>query len=353
MASLHLDAVHKTYANGHRALCGLDLALADGELVTLVGPSGSGKSSALRIVAGLEAPDAGRVLIGARDVTDLEPRARDVAMVFQSYALYPHKSVRENLAFGLRMRGLRKDESVRRTSEIAERLGLTALLERKPAQLSGGQRQRVALGRALARRPQVFLLDEPLSNLDAGLRSEMRAEIGRLHAAIGVTTLYVTHDQEEAMTLGDRIAVLGAGGRLEQLAPPLEVYARPSNAFVAEFIGMPRINFFEGTLEDGSFACADFRLPLPGPRRGPTRVRLGVRPHDLRPSPPGSATLSASVELVEALGPSLLLHAQSRSAVPLRLVVPAGAGIRRGDTIVAAIPAEHAHVFEAGTGERI
>jgi multiple sugar transport system ATP-binding protein len=260
--------------------------------------------------------------------------------------------VRENLAFGMRMRGVPRAEIARRSAEVAERLGLSALLDRRPAQLSGGQRQRVALGRALAREPQVFLLDEPLSNLDAKLRVETRAEIGRLHAAMGVTTLYVTHDQEEAMTLGDRIAVLGEGGRMAQLGTPREIYERPRSEFVAEFIGLPRINWFDGSIEDGAFVCPDFRLMLPAPARAGRQVRLGLRPHDLALSGEGGA-LRGRAELVEVLGPALLVHAQSAHGVTFRVLAPADAGVRRGDMVGAAPNADRAHPFDSETGERL
>jgi multiple sugar transport system ATP-binding protein len=355
MASVRLEGVHKVYPNGHCALRAFDLRVNDGELVVLVGPSGSGKSTALRIVAGLEAPSSGRAYVGEHDVTDWAPRERDVAMVFQSYALYPHKSVRENLAFGLRMRGVAAAEIARRTTDVAERLALSTLLERKPAQLSGGQRQRVALGRALIRQPQVFLLDEPLSNLDAKLRAEMRAELARLHAAFGVTTLHVTHDQEEAMTLGDRVAVLGEGGRLEQFASPIEVYREPSNAFVAEFIGTPRINWWQGAVQDGAFVCADFRLELPGARepRSHAAVKLGVRPADLTVGDPAQAPIRGQVELIETFGATALLHARTASAATVRVVVQAETQVRRGDTIgVVPVPGR-AHAFDAASGARL
>ena len=352
MATVRLESIHKVYPNGYRALAGFDLALNEGERMVLVGPSGSGKSTALRIVAGLESPSSGRVFIGGRDVTGVAPGERDIAMVFQSYALYPHKSVRDNLAFGLRMRALPRAEIAKRTDEIAARLSLTELLDRKPAQLSGGQRQRVALGRALVRNPQVFLLDEPLSNLDAKLRAEMRAEIGQLHAALAVTMIYVTHDQEEAMTLGDRIAVLGKGGTIEQLAPPLTLYDRPENAFVAEFIGVPRINWFAGELAGQEFACSDFRLHLPGPAVAPCAVKLGVRPHDLTLADAEGGELRGQAELVETLGPHLLVHAKSAAGVPFRMLAPAGALIRRGDTLAARVDPARAHAFDAVTGAR-
>jgi multiple sugar transport system ATP-binding protein len=355
MASVRLEGIDKVYPNGHCALRGLDLDVNDGELVVLVGPSGSGKSTALRIVAGLETPSAGRTYVGAHDVTDWAPRDRDVAMVFQSYALYPHKSVRENLAFGLRMRGVAAAEIASRTADIAERLSIAALLERKPAQLSGGQRQRVALGRALIRRPQVFLLDEPLSNLDAKLRAEMRAELARLHAAFGVTTLHVTHDQEEAMTLGDRIAVLGEGGRLEQFASPIEVFRAPSSAFVAEFIGTPRINWWQGVLQQGAFVCADFRLERPA-ARGPNdhaAVKLGVRPTDLTVVDPAQALIRAQVELIETLGATVLLHARTSSATAIRVVVPSETNVQRGETIGLTPTPGRAHAFDAASGARL
>lgn len=354
MARVVLERIHKIYPGGPQVLRDLSLSLSDGELLVLVGPSGSGKSTALRIVAGLETPTSGRVLIGEGDVTDVPPGERDVAMVFQSYALYPHMTVRENLCFGMRMRGVPKAEMRERAENIAEQLKISALLDRKPAQLSGGQRQRVALGRALVRRPQVFLLDEPLSNLDAKLRAETRAEIARLHADFGVTTMYVTHDQEEAMTLGERIAVLGVGGRLEQLAPPLEVYSRPQNTFVAEFIGMPKINWFEGKLEGEHFACADFRLALPAPPASPSaRVKLGVRPHDLTLVDAHEACLHGRADLVEALGAHLLVHARTENDVAFRMLAPTDAGLRRGDLVHASMSASRVHLFAADDGRRL
>jgi ABC-type sugar transport system ATPase subunit len=353
MASVRLESIDKMYRTGQHALRGFELAVSDGELLVLVGPSGSGKSTALRIVAGLETPTRGRVHIGERDVTDCTPAERDVAMVFQSYALYPHKTVRDNLAFGMRMRAVPKPEIERRTREIAQRLALDALLDRKPAELSGGQRQRVALGRALVRNPRVFLLDEPLSNLDAKLRVEMRAEIGRLHAAFEVTTIYVTHDQEEAMTLGDRMAVLGEGGRIEQLGAPLEIYNQPRNVFVADFVGVPRINWFEGELDGRVFRCPDFALELPGPARQARQARLGIRPHDLTLATPPAALLHGEVELVEALGAALLLHVRSRHERSVRVLVPADVAVRRGDAIGVTPLAERAHVFDTASRERL
>ena len=245
MAEVTFSGVTKRFDGDVLAVDALDLEIADGELVVLVGPSGCGKSTALRMVAGLDEPSAGTITIGDRDVAGVSPAARDVAMVFQSYALYPHMTVAKNLAFPLERRHMKKDEVRRRVAEVSAMLGLDELLRRKPAQLSGGQRQRVAMGRALARDPAVFLLDEPLSNLDAALRSELRAELKRLHAQVGTTMVFVTHDQVEAMTLGDRIAVLD-GGRLQQFSTPDVIYRRPCNLFVARFVGSPSMNLLPG-----------------------------------------------------------------------------------------------------------
>ncbi|MEP7176989.1 MAG: ABC transporter ATP-binding protein, partial [Gemmatimonadales bacterium] len=290
MASVRLAGVEKVYPNGHVAARNLELEIADGELMVLVGPSGCGKSTALRMIAGLETPTAGQVLIGDRDVTALPPQERDIAMVFQSYALYPHMTVRGNLAFGLRMRGASPDAIAERVGRAAAVLGLDQVLERKPSQLSGGQRQRVALGRAMVRDPLVFLFDEPLSNLDAKLRVETRAELARLHRRLRATIVYVTHDQEEALTLGSRVAVM-RDGIVEQVAPPMEVYRRPASVFVAGFIGSPAMNFLPGVLAGG----ADSAL-------------LGVRPHDIAVVAQGAGDLDARVDVVEPRGSELLVH---------------------------------------------
>jgi ABC-type sugar transport system ATPase subunit len=363
MSALRLEAVDKVFPNGHAALRSLDLEAADGELLVLVGPSGCGKSTALRVVAGLEEPTRGRVWIDGRDATALAPGERDLAMVFQSYALYPHQSVRENLGFGLRMRRAPAPEIARRVARVAERLGLAHVLDRRPAQLSGGQRQRVALGRALARfgeaaagsgarraGPHALLLDEPLSNLDARLRLEMRAELARLHRELGATLLYVTHDQEEAMTLGDRIAVLREGG-LEQVAPPLELYHRPTSVFVADFVGVPSINWLAPPdLASGSglasAAPADAPLHAPG-------LRVGVRPHDLVLVPPERADLAAVADVVEALGSAWIVHARTESGAPLRVVAPADRRVRPGERVGVRVPPAALHVFDAASGRRL
>jgi len=238
VAAIRLEGIAKVYPNGHAAVRPLDLEITDGEFLVLVGPSGCGKSTLLRLVAGLETPTAGRIVIGDEDVTDRPPQARDLAMVFQSYALYPHMTVRDNLAYGLKVRRTPPAERAERVAAVAAALDLHQLLDRRPAELSGGQRQRVALGRAMVRQPRAFLFDEPLSNLDPALRAQARAEIARMHRTLATTVVYVTHDQEEAMTLGWRVAVMRQGG-LEQIAPPLEVYAQPANTFVARVLGAP------------------------------------------------------------------------------------------------------------------
>src|SRR6476659_4074434 len=281
MATIDLDRVTKVYGNGFVAVHDVSLSIADGEFIVLVGPSGCGKSTLLRMVAGLEEVTAGAVRIDDVDVTDLAPRHRDIAMVFQSYALYPHMTVRQNLGYGLKVRRTPKAEAARRVEEIAALLDLTELLERKPAQLSGGQRQRVAMGRAIVRQPQAFLMDEPLSNLDAKLRVGMRASLAQLHQQLGVTTVYVTHDQVEAMTLGQRVAVM-RDGRILQVDTPQALYERPRDLFVAGFIGSPAMNLVEANLEGGEVAFGQFRVPLDPARRpretASGRVILGIRP---------------------------------------------------------------------------
>jgi len=301
MASVTLRGLTKRFDSGPAALQNLSLDVADGEFLVLLGPSGCGKTTALRCVAGLEEPSGGEILIGDRDVTRLPPAERDVAMVFQNYALYPHLSVRDNIAFPLTIRGVPKAELTRRVRAAAERLAVGDLLDRRPAELSGGQRQRVALGRAIVREPSVFLFDEPLSNLDAQLRVEMRAEILRLHRALAATMIYVTHDQVEAMTMGQRIAVLH-DGRLHQAGTPAEVYGQPVDLFTARFIGSPGMNVVAFTEPP-----RPFRLRLP--RRHASRVAyVGVRPEHLALLAPGTRTGDAIVRMVEPLGAETLVH---------------------------------------------
>ena len=311
MGGIRLEGVTKVYPNGVRAVDHIDLDIHDGEFMVLVGPSGCGKSTLLRTIAGLEEVTEGAIYIGDRNVTDMDPPSRDIAMVFQNYALYPHKTVKENLAFALRMRKVPREERDRRVSEVARTLGLSELLDRKPAALSGGQRQRVAMGRAIVREPQSFLMDEPLSNLDAKLRVSMRAELTRLHERLGVTTVYVTHDQVEAMTLGQRVAVL-RDGVLQQCGHPQALYDGPANLFVAAFIGSPSMNLVEATVADGQVGFAGFTLPLtdhPNPPRNVERVILGIRPDDLMlaSQAPGRPTIAARIELLEQLGGESLL----------------------------------------------
>jgi multiple sugar transport system ATP-binding protein len=339
MASVKLENLGKTYSGGVRAVDRLDLTVGDGEFLVLVGPSGSGKSTTLRMIAGLEQVSDGTIRIGDRVVNRTWPRERDVAMVFQNYAMYPNKTVRGNMAFGLSRRRVAKAEIARRVAWAAELLGLEGLLDRKPHALSGGQRQRVALGRALVRRPKVFLFDEPLSNLDAKLRAETRAELKRLHRQLGVTTIYVTHDQEEAMTLGDRIAVLRAG-RLQQCGTPLDVYHSPANRFVAGFIGTPSMNFIEGQLcEDAAgqtrFESPSMRVPIDRSHLGGLspatgeKVVLGIRPDNLRLKPssgdgdePGW-NIFGTVEVIEPLGSTMDLHVRLADGHRLVCRVPA------------------------------
>src|SRR5919197_1948608 len=284
MPAIRLEGLTKTYKHGPRAVDDVSLEIRDGEFMVLVGPSGCGKSTLMKMISGIEDVSDGRIFIGERDVTHLDPRKRDTAMVFQSYALYPHLTVRGNLGFGLKLRSTPKDQIARRVQEVAEILGLEELLERKPGELSGGQRQRVAMGRAIAREPAAFLMDEPLSNLDAKLRVSMRAQLSRLHERLGVTTVYVTHDQVEAMTLGTRVAFM-RGGVLQQCDTPQRLFEQPANLFVAAFIGSPAMNLVEAFIEGGEARFGQWRVALPSSsplRAAAGAALLGIRPHDLR-----------------------------------------------------------------------
>ncbi|MEX1264823.1 MAG: sn-glycerol-3-phosphate ABC transporter ATP-binding protein UgpC [Actinomycetota bacterium] len=325
MAEITIEDATKVYPDGTEAVSGLNLEIGDGEFVVLVGPSGCGKTTGLRMVAGLEEISSGTVRIGGRVVNDLPPKDRDVAMVFQNYALYPHMSVHDNMAFALKLRKMSKDEIARRVHDAAEILGLTEYLHRKPKALSGGQRQRVAMGRAIVREPQAFLMDEPLSNLDAKLRVQMRAEISKLQQHLGVTTIYVTHDQTEAMTMGDRVALLKQG-HLQQVDAPQVLYERPTNLFVAGFIGSPAMNLVDAALDrDGdrltiTFGSNGLELDAHVLDRRPAlrayegrRVVVGMRPEDLedasmRSDAPSGRRLAASIDLLEALGSEVLAH---------------------------------------------
>jgi multiple sugar transport system ATP-binding protein len=307
VAEIQLEHLTKVYSGDVTAVDDVSLNIGDGEFMVLVGPSGCGKSTLLRMIAGLEEVTEGQISIDGKDVTELAPRRRDIAMVFQSYALYPHMSVRKNIGYGLKVRRTPKDEARRRVDEVATLLGLEELLERKPAQLSGGQRQRVAMGRAIVREPKAFLMDEPLSNLDAKLRVEMRASLAQLHARLGVTTVYVTHDQTEAMTLGQRVAVLD-GGRVLQVDTPQRLYDHPVNVFVAAFIGTPAMNLVEGTIDGDEVVFGGFRIPLDGARRpagGSRKVVVGVRPEAFGAvafAASGAATFTVLPVVVEELG---------------------------------------------------
>ena len=306
MAAIELEHVTKVFADGVAAVDDVSLEIADGEFMVLVGPSGCGKSTLLRMIAGLEEISGGRISIGERDVTDLAPRHRDIAMVFQSYALYPHMTVRENLGYGLKVRRTPKDEAARRVEEVAKMLGLDDMLDRRPGQLSGGQRQRVAMGRAIVREPQAFLMDEPLSNLDANLRVSMRASLAQLHTSLGVTSIYVTHDQTEAMTLGQRVAVM-RDGKIVQTDAPQRLYEAPRDLFVAAFIGSPAMNLAEATVSGGEVSFGQFRVALDPARRPPAdgRVILGARPEafeDAELAPASLPRIDVRVDLLEELG---------------------------------------------------
>jgi multiple sugar transport system ATP-binding protein len=313
MSGIGLRDVVKTFPNGVRAVDGVDLTIDDGEFVVLVGPSGCGKTTLLRCIGGLEEVTNGSVMIGDKDVTDTAPKDRDIAMVFQNYALYPHMNVRKNIAFGLKVRRTPRLEIARRIAEAARLLGLEELLERRPLALSGGQRQRVAMGRAIARRPVVYLMDEPLSNLDAKLRVRVRADLAQLHAQLGVTTVYVTHDQVEAMTLGQRAAVMNKG-KIQQFDTPQALYWTPANLFVAAFIGSPSMNLAEATVSNGALHVGGFELPLSelgaDAARLPSTVTLGIRPEHLVELHNGDASpwaIEADVAVEENLGAEVLV----------------------------------------------
>ncbi len=367
MAQLILEDVSKTFGDGTVAVDRVSFTVEDREFMVLVGPSGCGKSTTLRLIAGLDEVTAGRIVIDGRKVNDVPPRDRDIAMVFQNYALYPHMSVRENLAFGLKMRRTPRDEVDRLVAEAAAVLGLGGLLEKRPAALSGGQRQRVALGRALVRQPKIFLFDEPLSNLDARLRVQMRAELIRLYREIEATIVYVTHDQVEAMTMGSRIAVLDSG-RIQQIAGPQELYADPANAFVAGFIGSPAMNFVSGRLlaDPGGivFTAADgaWNLPVTGTEKTVPRepeglsVRLGIRPEHLElqtadePDPNGAA-IRAEVEVIEPLGYDTFVTC--RAGENLLVVRTSGMDPTAGMSVYLVPDPAGIRIFEAQTGDRL
>jgi sn-glycerol 3-phosphate transport system ATP-binding protein/multiple sugar transport system ATP-binding protein len=332
-----------------RVLRSVDLDVPDGGFAVLVGPSGCGKSTLLRIIAGLEETDAGTIRFGEREVTKLTPRERDIAMVFQSYALYPHLTVRENLAFGLELRKTDKSEIARRIEEASEMLGLEPLLARYPRQLSGGQRQRVAMGRAIVRRPKLFLFDEPLSNLDAALRSQVRVDIRKLHDRLGATSVYVTHDQVEAMTLADQLFVLNQG-RVEQSGPPLEVYSKPATRFVAAFLGSPAMNFLDAEIvsRGGKWFASAKGLDLEVNQTRPGKVVVGIRAHDVSPG----TGLEAEVDVVEALGTESFAHCLV-GGVPFVARLAGSERPAKNERLSLTAPKEHVHLFDPESGESL
>jgi len=356
MATVTFEKATRLYPGSTKpAVDQLDLHIEDGEFLVLVGPSGCGKSTSLRMLAGLEDVNAGRVMIGDRDVTQVPPKDRDIAMVFQSYALYPHMTVAENMGFALKIAGTAKDEIRRRVEDAAKILDLTEFLDRKPKQLSGGQRQRVAMGRAIVRKPQVFLMDEPLSNLDAKLRVQTRTQIASLQRRLGVTTVYVTHDQVEAMTMGDRVAVL-KDGLLMQVGSPRHLYDHPTNVFVAGFMGSPAMNLLQVSQVDGGVQLGDLVWPVTRETLAQAsggKITVGVRPEDLEIAERG---LAVTVDLVEELGADAYIYGTLRTDEIDMPMIARADGRRppeKGATVHLAPKADHVHLFDTGTGQRL
>jgi len=365
MARVSLDHVTKTFQDDGEivAVDDLSLDIRDGEFLVLVGPSGCGKSTTLRMIAGLEIPTRGEIQLGERTITNASPQQRDIAMVFQSYALYPHMSVRGNMSFGLREAGeLPEDEIQSRVESTATMLGMADLLDRRPQELSGGQQQRVALGRAIVRDPQVFLLDEPLANLDAKLRAEMRTELQKLQDDLETTTIYVTHDQTEAMTMSDCIAILN-DGQLQQVGTPLECYHEPNNLFVAGFLGEPSMNFYEGNVRDGSLVTDAFEYPLSDALAsavdGHREVVLGIRPEDIKigEAEETDYDYSAVVDVVEPMGDENTVHlqfeGQSSDQSVMTATIDGMRSLTLGETTKTQLPPEAVHLFDAATGEAL
>ncbi|MGG5823463.1 ABC transporter ATP-binding protein [Falsiroseomonas sp. HW251] len=353
MTSITCEAVTKRFGK-LTIVDRLDLSIAHGEFMVLLGPSGCGKTTTLNMIAGLEDVSEGRLRFGERDVTWLPPHKREVAMVFQSYALYPNKTVAENISFPLRLRGVPGAEAERLMREVAAELEITHLLDRRPSQLSGGQRQRVALGRAIVREPAVFLMDEPLSNLDAGLRLTMRSLIKRLHHRLRATFVYVTHDQAEAMTLADRIAVM-KGGVIQQLDTPAGIYDRPANVFVATFLGSPQMNLVEGVIDDaGGFRRGELRLPLARPAARPGQeVVLGLRPEDIARPAEAPARIAARVDLVSPLGSETHVEVSAPGDSSMVLRVPKEWPVREGEALEVGLDPARLHLFDRASGQRL
>ena len=358
MAKVTFEKAQRWYPGTDKpTVPGIDLDIGDGEFMVLVGPSGCGKSTTLRMLAGLEFVNKGRIFIGDRDVTDLPPKDRDIAMVFQNYALYPHMSVADNMAFALKNAKVPQEERKRRVLDAAKILGLTELLERKPKALSGGQRQRVAMGRAIVRSPKVFCMDEPLSNLDAKMRVQTRNDIANLQSRLGTTTVYVTHDQVEAMTMGNRVAVMNLG-ELQQVDTPLRLYGHPDNLFVAGFIGSPQMNLLEAQVVDGEAKIGDYRVPLDPAfeKKLSGRLMVGVRPEAWRLVSDGDSSLPLTVTMVEELGSDAFVHGTfDVRGTPNTLTVRVSdrGAINKGDVIHVTTDPRNVHVFDAGTGSRL